>query len=43
LINTPDIEFTVVDHESIHFLTPADFNWCLITPSLVVFNNWSSK
>jgi hypothetical protein len=26
LINTPDIEFTVVDHESIHFLTPADFN-----------------
>ena len=26
LINTPDIEFTVVDHESIHFLTPADFD-----------------
>ena len=26
LINTPDIEFTVVDHESIHFLTPSDFN-----------------
>jgi hypothetical protein len=25
LINTPDIEFTVVDHESIHFLTPTDF------------------
>lgn len=24
LINTPDIEFTVVDHESIHHLTPAD-------------------
>lgn len=26
LIDTPDIEFTVVDHESIHFLTPTDFN-----------------
>ncbi len=26
LINTPDVEFTVVDHESIHFLTPTDFN-----------------
>lgn len=24
LIGTPDIEFTVVDHESIHHLTPAD-------------------
>jgi hypothetical protein len=26
LIGTPGIEFTVVDHESIHFLTPADFD-----------------
>jgi hypothetical protein len=26
LINTPDIEFTVVDHEAIHFLTPSDFD-----------------
>jgi len=25
LINTPNVEFTVVDHDSIHFLTPADF------------------
>ena len=25
LINTPDVEFMVVDHESIHFLTPTDF------------------
>lgn len=25
LINTPDVEFTVVDHEAIHFLTPTDF------------------
>ena len=25
LINTPGVEFTVVDHESIHFLTPTDF------------------
>lgn len=24
LMTTPDIEFTVVDHESIHLLTPAD-------------------
>ena len=27
LIDTPDIEFTVVDHESIHFLTPTDFDY----------------
>ncbi len=26
LINTPNVEFTVVDHDSIHFLQPADFN-----------------
>jgi len=26
LINEPNTEFTVVDHESIHFLTPTDFN-----------------
>jgi len=25
LINTPDVEFTVVDHESIHHLSPTDF------------------
>lgn len=24
LLSTPDIEFTVVDHESIHHLSPAD-------------------
>lgn len=24
LINTPDVEFTVVDHESIHHLSPVD-------------------
>jgi hypothetical protein len=24
LIKTPNIEFTVADHESIHFLTPPD-------------------
>jgi hypothetical protein len=42
LINTPDIEFTVVDHESIHFLTPTDFQW-VTPPFLVAFNNWSSK
>jgi len=27
LIDTPDIEFTVVDHESIHFLTPTNFDY----------------
>ena len=26
LIDTPGVEFTVVDHESIHFLTPTDFD-----------------
>ena len=26
LISTPDIEFTVADHEAIHHLTPADLN-----------------
>lgn len=26
LINTPNIEFTVVDHDSIHHLIPASFN-----------------
>ena len=27
LIATPDIEFTIADHESIQLLTPADNDW----------------
>lgn len=26
LLNTPDVEFTVVDHESIHHLSPANLD-----------------